>query len=93
MSLGFSFTLTATQEAIITVNARTTNPGGFYLEQSHPVDANNSTAPLNLFLNGGVSIQDLSGGPSVPEPGYWPILGIALALIAGIKLRRKVLLH
>jgi len=91
LALGFNFVLAAGQQAIITINASTTNPGGFYLEQSHPVDPANPTQ-TNLFLNGNVSIQQAGGGGgTVPEPGYWPILGIAFAAIAGIKLRRKAL--
>ena len=93
LALGFNFVLAAGQQAVITINSSTTNPGGFYLEQSHPVDPNNPGSQTNLFLNGSISIGQAGtgGGGTVPEPGYWPVLGIALAAIAGIKLRRKAL--
>jgi hypothetical protein len=93
LALGFNFVLAAGQQAVITINSSTTNPGGFYLEQSHPVDPNNPGSQTNLFLNGSISIGQAGtgGGGTVPEPGYWPVLGIAFAAIAGIKLRRKAL--
>ena len=93
LALGFNFVLAAGEEAVITVNSSATNPGGFYLEQIHPVDPSNPVE-ADLFLNGSISIQPAGtgGGGNVPEPGYWPILGIALAAIAGIKLRRNALL-
>lgn len=92
LALGFNFVLAAGQQAVITINSSTSIPAGFYLEQSHPIDPANPTQ-TNLFLNGSVSIQAAGGGGSgaVPEPGYWPVLGIAFAAIAGIKLRRKAL--
>jgi hypothetical protein len=91
MALGYSFSLAAGEEAVITLNASTTNPGGFYLIQSHPQDPNNPSQ-VDLFLHGGIVIQPISVS-GVPEPGYWPVLGIALAAIAGIQLRRKALLR
>ena len=78
-ALGFSFTLAAGEEAVIDVTQSTTNPGGFYLEQVHPVDGNN-TAETDLFLSGGISIQPV-GNPGVPEPQEWSSIGIGLMMV------------
>lgn len=87
-ALGFNFTLTSGQEAVITIDQSTTNPGGFNLEQVHPADPNNPTS--DLFLSGSVSIKP-SGPPPVPEPGTLTLLGVGAATILGsFKRRREV---
>ena len=87
-ALGFSFVLPTGDEAVITVNQSTTNPGGFNLQQVHPVDPNNDSA-TNLFLNGSIVIQPSSGPPPpVPEPGSWVLLG-TVAAILGYGMRHR----
>jgi PEP-CTERM motif len=86
-ALGFNFTLTAGEQAVITLDQSTTNPGGFYLEQVHPVDANNPSA-TDLFLSGGISIESSGPPPPVPEPGSLVLLGTVLAMF-GYGIRRR----
>jgi hypothetical protein len=88
MALGFAFTLGPSQEAVITVDASTTNPGGFYLEQTHPIDPANTSA-TNLFLSGSINIESTTVS-GVPEPSTLPLLAVVAAAIVGIKLRRKI---
>jgi hypothetical protein len=87
MALGFSFSLAADQYAVITVDASTTNPGGFNLQQTHPVDDANPTA-TNLYLSGSYGIH--STVSTIPEPGFLPMLVLALVAFAGMRLRRRV---
>jgi hypothetical protein len=89
LGLGFSFTLTSKQEAILTLTGSASNPGGFYLEGVHPVDGSTSTE-ADFFLQGSELIQG-SGGPPPPPPSPEPA-GEALlgggVLLAGVVLRK-----
>lgn len=93
MALGYSFVLGAGEQAVITITLGTVVPQGFYLQQTHPVDANlpDNAVEQNLYLHGGLNIQPIPVGGEVPEPAYWPIMGMALAAVVGIQLRRKSL--
>jgi hypothetical protein len=88
LALGFNFTLQAGYEAVITLDATTTNPGGFSLQQVHPIDPNNATA-TDYYLAENISIQPVVVG-SVPEPGSLLLAGSAVALLAFILIRRRV---
>jgi hypothetical protein len=77
VALTYSFTLGANQQAILTALSSTTDPGGFSLETTHPVDANNTTA-TNVFLTGSYSIESVVTG--TPEPSTWILFGSALVL-------------
>lgn len=86
MALGFNFTLGANQEEVITLALSSTQPGGFSLEDIHPVDGNNSSAS-EIFYAGSAVTQASSGPPpppTVPEPASWCLVvtGIAFGAIA-----------
>jgi len=67
MAMGFNFSLGANQEEVVTLNVSNTAPAsGFYLEQIHPVDGNNSAA-IQYYLTGSATTQPI--GKGVPEPG------------------------
>ncbi len=87
LAMGFGFTLGTDEEALITLQTSLTNPGGFNLEQIHPVDDANRVESL-LFLNGNVVIQPSGPPPTVPEPGSWVLLGTACAIALGTLRRR-----
>jgi PEP-CTERM motif-containing protein len=82
-ALGFTFTLGAGEQAVIDVTQSTSNPGGFYLEQVHPIDSNNRSA-TDVFLSGDITIGPAGGPPppSVPEPGSLILLGTAFSIVA-----------
>jgi hypothetical protein len=91
IALGFAFSLPAGDEAILTVNTSTTNPGGFNLQQIHPIDPGNTSAS-SVYLSGSAVIQSAGSGPPpppppVPEPRSWILMGTVA--IAAIVLRRK----
>jgi len=91
MALGYSFTLSAGQEAVITASTSLTNPGGWALEQIHPVDPSNPSE-TDLYLTGALSIQAIpSAGSGTPEPSTWILFGSALLLLAGNSRIRKAL--
>lgn len=84
MALTYTFTLSANEYALLSAISSTTDPGGFSLETTHPVDANNTTAS-NVYLTGDFSIKTGTPPPpppSVPEPATWTLMGTALALLA-----------
>ena len=84
MAMNFDFTLTASEEEVVTFNLTNTNPGGFSLQQIHPANDPNdggNNPELDLFLSGSAITQSSSGPPppSVPEPGSL----VLLATVAG----------
>jgi hypothetical protein len=89
MALTYTFTLGANQEAIVTATASTTNPGGFSLEDTHPIDGSNVTA-TNVYLTGSDVVLSTIGGSSTPEPSTWVLLGSAFALLAVYRTRRQL---
>jgi hypothetical protein len=89
-ALGFSFVLPAGDEAVITIDQSTSNPGGFNLQQVHPIDPNNASA-TDLFLSGSIDIQPSSGPPpppAVPEPSTSVLFGTVVAIL-GYAMRRR----
>ncbi len=89
-AMGFSFTLVAGQQEVITLNVSHTNPGGFSLEDTHPVDGTNPTA-LNLFISGS-AVSEPIGVSGVPEPTTTVFLGIGLAVLL-VAFRRRLSIH
>jgi len=88
MGMGFSYSLTADQQVIITFLTSTTAPdGGFYLEQIHPVDGQNSAASA-VYLSANILIEP-TGGTQTPEPGTWLLCSGALMLVYAARKRRK----
>src|SRR5581483_2596237 len=95
MAMGFKFTLTATQEEVVTLLLSPNNPGGFYLEQIHPVDGNNSSE-ADLFFSGSAMTQASCTGPKCgpppppasPEPATWSLLAAGSAVVIFSRRRR-----
>ena len=100
-AMGFSFTLAAGEEELITLNASHTNPGGFTLQDTHPVDgcdANGGNcvtpAALSLFISGSAVTQPACTGPDcnqpppVPEPMSVVLFGTAAVILLGTMRRR-----
>jgi hypothetical protein len=86
-AMGFAFTLAAGQQELITLAVSHTDPGGFTLQDTHPVDPAN-TAALQLFLSGGAVTEPI-GTKTVPEPGSLLLVGTGM-LIASAFLRKKL---
>ena len=96
--MGFSYTLTASQEAVVTFTT-STNPcvvpdvvrpqdgSTLCLGDTHPADVFNDTSQ-SVYLSATISIQPTTA-PPVPEPGSWLLVGSA-ALIGFGALRRKL---
>jgi len=87
MAMGFAFTLAAGQQELITLGVSHTDPGGFTLQDTHPVDPANPTAG-QLFFNGSAVTEPI-GTTSAPEPGSLLLLGTGL-LIASAFFRKKL---
>jgi hypothetical protein len=84
MAQGFNFMLAANQEEVITLTLSSTNPGGFSLDDVHPVDGAN-TAETDIFYQATATTQ---GVGAVPEPASWLLLATGLAfLAAGVRRR------
>jgi hypothetical protein len=78
MAQGFNFTLAANQEEVITLNFSNSNPGGFTLEDVHPVDGNNASE-TDLFY----SASGVTETTGVPEPPTIVLLAMGAVLLAG----------
>ncbi|MGO4882849.1 MAG: hypothetical protein ACLP59_18815 [Bryobacteraceae bacterium] len=84
MAMGFTFTLTGSQQEVITLNLSETAPNsGFFLQQIHPVDGcdqngMNCANPtqLNLYFSGSAVTEPI--GPQTPEPGTWLLVSSAV---------------
>lgn len=91
MAMGFAFTLGASQQALITLALSGTAPAsGFYLDQTHPIDAGNPSK-LDLFYSGSVAIQP-TGGPPPPqasEPASLLLMAPAMLFVSFL-FRRKL---
>jgi hypothetical protein len=90
LGMGFLFNLTNTQEAVISLNFSTTQPGGgFFLSQTHPIDAGHDTASTIYFTGSEVTrTADGGGPPPVPEPSTLLLLGAGLVGLCLTKMRR-----
>jgi hypothetical protein len=87
-AMGFNFTLGAGQEEVISLLQSQTAPsGGFYLEQIHPIDPNNSS-PVYAYFSGSATTQPIT--TRTPEPGTWMLLITGLCLLVLPKLRDKL---
>ena len=85
-AMGFSFTLAANEYEVLSFTVSHTNPGGFSLQDTHPVDAANPTA-LDLFISGNARTVPVSTGP-VPEPFSVVLLGTVMVLVL-VSFRRR----
>jgi hypothetical protein len=89
LALSYTFTIGADQKEVLTAIASTTNPGGFSIEDVHPVDSNNA-AETDVFLTGSEVTEAIGTSPT-PEPASGLLLGAAmLALVGAARLRRKL---
>jgi hypothetical protein len=91
-ALTFNFTTAvANEQVLINAVSSTANPGGFSLEDIHPVDQNNAAAS-QVYLTGTYTLEGAGGpGPSgTPEPSTWVLFGGALAVFGAVRgVRRK----
>jgi hypothetical protein len=88
MAQGFNFTLLAGQEEVITLALSSTNPGGFNLEDIHPVDGDNSS-PAEVFYSASAVTEPIGAPPPIPEPASWSLFATAIAFVA-IGTRRRM---
>lgn len=86
LATGFNFTLATNQEEIITFDLSSTGPGGFSVEDVHPVDGSNATAS-DIFLSG--SAVEMAAGtppppppPGTPEPATCSLTVLAVTFLA-----------
>jgi len=88
-AMGFAFVLSAGDAALLTFDVSETNPGGFSLQGTHPIDPANSVA-LRLFISGSLRIGPAGQFPStVPEPSSLYLLATASGPLLW-KLRRRL---
>ncbi len=71
LATGFKFTLTSKQEEIITFDVSPSNPGGFSIEDIHPVDGSNTTQ-ADLFLSASAAVKTVGGGGPSPASPHKP---------------------
>ena len=91
MAMGFSFTLTADQEEVITLDLSSSAPGGFSLADIHPVDGDDPTASAVYYSGSAVAECSVGcGGTGVPEPSSSSFAAIAVVGL-GLLLRKRLL--
>lgn len=85
-TMGWSFNLSTAQTATLSWTVATTNPGGFYLSQSDPTDAQ------SIFYSSSLDIRGSEVPEPMPEPNQMLPLAIVLACFGGAirKYRRLV---
>jgi hypothetical protein len=88
-ALTYLVTLTASQEAIFSASATTTDPGGFSLKLIHPIDKDNAVSST-VYVTGSDVIQSTVAPPppGTPEPSTWFLSVSALAALV-IYARRR----
>jgi PEP-CTERM motif-containing protein len=89
-AMNFSENLSAGDVETVTFAISQTNPGGFNIEQVHPVDGEN-TAQTVAYFSGTASIVSPCTGPNcggpppgMPEPGSLLLLGTGLCGLLGV---------
>jgi hypothetical protein len=106
LAMGFTYTLGADEEEVITLTASETAPtSGFYLEQFTSYGCTAETAgactgdivPVELYLSG-TAVEESTIGPpppppGVPEPGTLPLLGVGLVFVVLVGSKRFALRH
>jgi hypothetical protein len=92
MAQGFKFTLTKDQGEKITFDLSSSNPGGFSLEDIHPIDGSNSSAS-DVFYSASAAAYCTTncGTPTAPEPATWTLLVAAGGMLALALGRRRSL--
>jgi hypothetical protein len=92
MAQGFNFSLTANQEEVITLTLSSTNPGGFNLEDIHPIDGNNPSQAEVYYSASAVTEASCTVNcgppPPIPEPASWSLFGTAIAFVT-VGMRRR----
>lgn len=92
-AMGFDFTLAAGGTETVTFDISDSNPGGFNIEQVHPVDGSNNAETDAFFSGSAVAGTGTGTGtgmpppPPMPEPGTLLMLGSSLCGLWGLRKR------
>jgi len=90
MALGFEFSLDAGQTETVIFDITETAPSGFYIDQTHPVDGD-TTSAVNAYFSGSATAGVVAPPPpppkGVPEPGTLLMLGSSLCGLLGFRKR------
>jgi len=93
LATAYSFSLLSGQSELVQFTVSTTNPGGFSLEDVHPVDGSNTSAS-DVFLSLSDTLNGVPPPPpppnGTPEPGTLVLLGVGGSFVALMLSRRRL---
>ena len=93
IALGETFTLTSTEQEVLTFTAGSSCGTGICLESTNPGDSSENVSPTNVYFSETATEEPAGSGPppsAIPEPSSWILLATGLIGFGMMRLRREI---